>query len=78
MRVGHAIRTARIAAGLTQRELAKTLGRNIGTIGEWERGVTAPSLTELGPLCRALGVDCERFVEPPSRPEMTGRRRRRS
>lgn len=77
VRIGNAIRAARLARGLSQAQLAETLGVHRTTVGDWERGTSSPLLTELGPLCRALEVGPETFVEPPARPELVGRRRRR-
>ena len=37
------LKAARIAAGLTRRQLAARLGVHPGTVAEWERGESAPS-----------------------------------
>ena len=45
--VGKRLRTARRAAGLTQKQLADRLGVESITVSRWERGVTSPSLPRL-------------------------------
>ena len=45
--VGARLRTARRAAGLTQKQLAEKLEVESITVSRWERGVTSPSLPRL-------------------------------
>lgn len=45
--LGVRLRTARRAAGFTQKELAEELGVEAITVSRWERGVTSPSLPRL-------------------------------
>ncbi len=45
--VGARLRAARRSAGLTQRQLAESLGVESITVSRWERGVTTPSLPRL-------------------------------
>jgi transcriptional regulator with XRE-family HTH domain len=45
--VGKRLRTARRAAGLTQKQLADRLEVESITVSRWERGVTSPSLPRL-------------------------------
>lgn len=45
--LGSNIRTARRAAGHTQKSLAAELGVESITVSRWERGVTSPSLPRL-------------------------------
>ena len=44
MSIGDRIREARVAAGLTQRELAKALGMSHGVIAHWESGFRHPNV----------------------------------
>jgi transcriptional regulator with XRE-family HTH domain len=45
--VGGRVRAARRAAGLTQKQLAESLGVEPITVSRWERDVTSPSLPRL-------------------------------
>ncbi len=76
-RLGHALRAARLARGLTQAQVGALIGRDRTTVSDWERGLSMATLEDLGPICRALEVPCEWFLEPASRPELVGRRTRR-
>ena len=46
----------RLAAGLTQLELAEKLGVTIGTIGYYERGAGMPKTDNLFALCDILHI----------------------
>lgn len=50
------LKAARINAGLTQKELAKKLGRSESTIVNWETGKTKISLIDFKKLCSILGA----------------------
>ena len=65
-RIGSLIARIRAARGLTQAELAGRLGVARTTISRWETGTTEPPLRALGPLCHALRVRSDVFVELPS------------
>ncbi len=51
--VGVEIRTARIAAGLKQDELAHVIGVSRNTISNWERGNGEPTITEWRKIAKA-------------------------
>lgn len=51
------IKSARIAAGLTQAQLAKRMRVEPITVSRWERGVFVPSPHALARLVRILGLD---------------------
>lgn len=68
-RLAYALRHARERRGLSVEELAAAIGRNRGTIYDWEGGKTAPSLLDLGPLCTALLVDPRLFADLPAPPD---------
>ena len=55
--VGHRIRTSRILANLTQKELAGLLGLKEDSISNIERGKQDVSLTQIETLARVLRVD---------------------
>lgn len=53
----HALRLARIAAGLTQQELALQSGVSRNTVVRIENGSMDPQLSTFTVLARALGLD---------------------
>ncbi len=57
------IKAARKAAGVTQKELAETIGVYQKDISRWERGERLPSLEMFVKLCRALDVSADVILE---------------
>lgn len=53
------IKELRIAAGLTQLELAVRVGVTPSAVYNWERGKNEPSATNLRDIAQALGVDMD-------------------
>ena len=53
------IREYRLKAGLTQRALAKLLGRGRDAISSWERGLSLPSVPRLLKMAKILGTLAE-------------------
>jgi transcriptional regulator with XRE-family HTH domain len=51
------LRRYRLAAGLTQIELARRLGVGSSSVSFWESGTTIPSAAMFPKLARILGVD---------------------
>jgi transcriptional regulator with XRE-family HTH domain len=51
------LRQARLQAGLTQRELARRVGRPQSQVARWESGRVEPSLETLRKLVRACGLE---------------------
>jgi transcriptional regulator with XRE-family HTH domain len=62
MGFGVQLRSARIAAGLSQEELADKAGISVDSIQNWEQGRTRPRLTALGNLALALGVSLDTLI----------------
>ena len=60
--LGAAIREARLAAGLSQEDLAGTLGVRQSSVSQWERGTTAPATCHLLGLLRVLGALLARLL----------------
>ena len=65
-KLGKIISEARQAKGLSQTELALTLGyrkpSSKASIGDWESGRQVPPPGKLGKLCRILGLDVREVV----------------
>jgi transcriptional regulator with XRE-family HTH domain len=55
--IAERFRTARLSRGLTQAQVAETLGLTQGYIGQIERGVLVPSLDRLRDYADTLGWD---------------------
>lgn len=68
IRIAYLIATARTRRGLTPPELGEKVGRQRGTINDWEANRSTPSLVDLGPLCAALGLEPRAFAELPAIP----------
>lgn len=54
--IGKNIQNKRKALGLTQDQLATTLGVSIAAVSKWETGGAYPDITLLAPIARLLGV----------------------
>ena len=63
--VGGRLRTARRAAGLTQKQLAEKLGVESITVSRWERGVTSPSLPRLRRIAEITETTVSDLVRSP-------------
>lgn len=48
---------ARLAHGMTQRDLAAHIGVHPVTVSQWERGDRAPSSNNISKLAKALSID---------------------
>lgn len=60
-----ALKRARAALGLTQEQLARKAGVNVGLIRAWEGGVTrAPRLDLALAVARALDIDVAALASP--------------
>ena len=63
MALGNKIQSLREEHGLSQKELANLVGVTTGTIAEWEAEESAPSLTELSRLSKALNVSSDVLLD---------------
>jgi transcriptional regulator with XRE-family HTH domain len=61
MELGERIAAWRKAKGLTQREVAETVGVTPAAIYQWEDGTTKPGLSHLENFVQLLGITMERF-----------------
>jgi transcriptional regulator with XRE-family HTH domain len=57
--MGQRLKALRLAARLTQRELAERSGIPLGTLVNWEQGRYRPALEDAVPLARALGISLD-------------------
>ena len=55
-KIGLSVKSARMAANITQEELAERLGKTSKTISNIERGTVAPSIETLYEISKALKV----------------------
>lgn len=51
------IKRLRLAASLSQPDLAKRVGVSPATVSYWEAGLCKPRARHYGPLAEALGID---------------------
>lgn len=66
-RLGASLRERRQQLGLTLRQVGDETGLSVGFISQLERGMTAPSLSSLYALARALRAPITTFFAPPER-----------
>ena len=57
MKINDRIKEYRKKAGLTQEQVANSLGVSTPAVNKWERGVSYPDITLLPPLSRLLKID---------------------
>ncbi len=63
--VGDRVRSARTAAGMTVRELARRIGVSASHVSQVERGIGAFSVPALYSVARELGVSMNELLDPP-------------
>ena len=57
------IAKARLAAGLTQEQLAARMGITQQTVANWERGARNPKLATIRKIADALGIDWQTLID---------------
>lgn len=60
--LGRGIRRARMAAGVSQAELARRLDVSRASVANWETGVMCPRFKTVVALAEALGCKTDDFV----------------
>ena len=60
--IGERIRSGRLAAGLTQAQLAAALSVTKNAVTNWESGSARPDLSLIAPLCRLLGISADALL----------------
>ncbi|MDD7618815.1 MAG: helix-turn-helix transcriptional regulator [Bacillales bacterium] len=61
-KIGNYLASKRLAKGLTQEQLAARIYVSPKTISKWERGRGLPDVSNLEPLCEALGISIAAFL----------------
>jgi transcriptional regulator with XRE-family HTH domain len=74
--LGQRIKAYRIAADLTQAELAERIGVQLMTVSCWERNLKTPVWRTIASLITVLGPDF--LTKPPVKAEKAERRRKRA
>ncbi|GAA2008269.1 helix-turn-helix domain-containing protein [Microbacterium ulmi] len=64
--VGVRVRSARVAAGMTVRELSRRIGVSASHVSQVERGIGAFSVPALYAVARELGVSMNELLDPPN------------
>ena len=59
------LKTRRLAAGLSQKELAERLGTVQSAISAWESGEKMPRASQLPELAKALNCSIDELYQPP-------------
>lgn len=73
MFIGAQLRTLRISAGLSQRDLALAVNRGQPAVSAWESGRSNPSIDNLPAIAAALGVRVTDLIGPD--PKRKGRKK---
>ena len=60
--VGSRIMKLRKAAGMTQMQLAETMGVSFQAVSNWERGMSCPDIARLTELAALLGVSVDEIL----------------
>lgn len=68
------VKSVRKAAGLTQTDFADKLGVHPQTVSKWERGKTAPDVSQLGDIADVCGVTLEKLLDMPADGQVFGGR----
>lgn len=58
------LEAARVNAGLTQKDVAKKLGKSNKTVGNWENGKTKLDIGNFNSLCDLYGVSKDDIFLP--------------
>lgn len=58
------LEAVRVNAKMTQKEWAKTLGVTVGTVVNWEKGDTEPSLSQVRKMSELSGIPLDFIFVP--------------
>lgn len=56
------LEAARVNAGYTQKEVAKMLNISNKTIGNWENGISTPTVVQANRLCSLYGIPYDNII----------------
>ena len=68
MQIKISLASARVNAGLTQKEAAETLGVSNKTLCSWENGKSFPDALQIEKICELYGVPYDNIIFLPSNP----------
>lgn len=63
MTIGERIKQARLAAGLTQKELAKLCGLESCSVSQYEQGIRQPKLRSIAQLAQHLHIPAMELLQ---------------
>lgn len=55
------LKTARVNAGLTQKQVEEATGFARSTLTSWEKGTTSPRIKDLERLCSLYGIPMDKI-----------------
>lgn len=58
------IAAARVNAGMNQREMAEFMGVDISTVGNWEKGKSEPTVSQLRKISEVSGIPMDFIFVP--------------
>lgn len=56
MDIGQAIKKLRVERGMSQEQLADSIGMSVNAVSTWENGKNIPPKSNIEKLCRAFGI----------------------
>ena len=56
-------RKARLAAGLTQQQIAEKLNLDRSSVAKYEKGESTPNLKNLPEICKALNISIDELLK---------------
>lgn len=63
MNLGESLKMARKQSGMTQTQLADSLGVSQKDISRWEKGIVTPNTTTFAQICRILHASADEILE---------------
>lgn len=63
MKIGNKIRQMRNSAGMTQEQLATSLGVSAQSVSKWENEISMPDITLLPDIAEAFGVSIDELFD---------------
>lgn len=60
------LKSARVNAGYTQKEVAEKLGVSNKTVNNWEKGTSYPKADKVDAICKLYGVSYDHIIFLPN------------